>query len=122
MFDQIFSYFPSLPCKIDSKLANYPKMTISVKNEHLCLRAQLIILYFWSHTMVTMVNNLIRKAAMSKFVIEKALKGLVQWSEARDPLMVYYLNFDPIGCDEGDFFALEELCLKAAEPKIAFIS
>ena len=103
MFAQIFSYLPSLPTKINSKLANYPKMTISVKNERLCLRVQIKKLYLWSHTMVIMVNNLYRKAAMNKFLIEKALEGLVQWSEARDPLMVYYLNFDPIGCDEGDF-------------------
>ena len=78
-------------------------MTILVKNERLCLRVKIKKLYLWSQTMVIMVNNLYRKAAMNKFLIEKALEGLVQWSEARDPLMLYYLNFDPIGCDEVDF-------------------
>ena len=101
MFHQIFFYFPSLPSKIDSKLANYPKMPISVKIEHLCLSAELIMVSFQSNTMIIMVINLYRKDAMNKFKIGKALKLRVEWSEARDFLMVYYLNFAAIGSDNG---------------------
>ena len=76
-------------------------MTISVKNEHLCLSAELIMLSFQSNTMIIMVNNLYRKDAMNKFEIGNVLKVRVEWSEARDFLMVYYLNFAAICSDNG---------------------
>ena len=48
-----------------------------------------------------MVNNLYRKDAMNKFQIGNVLKVRVEWSEARDFLMVYYLNFAAICSDNG---------------------
>ena len=51
--------------------------------------------------LILMVNNLYRKNAMNIFEIVNALKVRVEWSEARDFLMVYYLNFAAICSDNG---------------------